>query len=197
MNKRDATALATALLCFLLIGSGALAHGGAPAIEWWAIAGGGAPASGSDVSLNDTLGQPIVGSSSGSEVSLGAGYWYGTGSPTAVEMASFTAVAQGGAILVTWETASELDLLGFHLYRAEAASGPQMRLNDALIPGQAPGSPVGAVYEFVDGAVAPGVTYWYWLEDVDVRGAATRHGPVSAAVQPGAQLRIYLPLASK
>jgi hypothetical protein len=55
---------------------------------------------------------------------------------------------------------------------------------------------VGGSYEFVDGAVAPGVTYWYWLEDVDIYSAATRHGPVSAAVG-GPEYAIYLPLVSK
>jgi hypothetical protein len=113
-----------------------------------------------------------------------------------VELASFAAVAQDGVIVLTWETATELDLLGFHLYRAESPDGPQARLNEALIPGQAPGSPGGGVYEFVDGAVVPGVTYWYWLEDVGAHGRATRHGPVSALLT-GEGYRSYLPVIHK
>jgi hypothetical protein len=31
--------------------------------------------------------------------------------------------------------------------------------------------------------VEAGQTYWYWLEDVDLSGATTLHGPVSATVQ--------------
>ena len=27
--------------------------------------------------------------------------------------------------------------------------------------------------------LAPGATYFYWVEDVNIYGAATRHGPVS------------------
>ena len=29
----------------------------------------------------------------------------------------------------------------------------------------------------------PGETFWYWLEDVELNGAATLHGPVSATMQ--------------
>ena len=41
---------------------------------------------------------------------------------------------------------------------------------------------VGADYTYQDDAVATGETYWYWLEDVDVNGVATLHGPVSVTV---------------
>jgi hypothetical protein len=192
MNKRTIRIL-LAILGILGLAGAALAQGGTPAIDWWVLAGGGAPASGGTIVLNDTLGQPIVGSSSGGDVALGAGYWYGSSNPTAVELAWFAATARDGAVVLAWETASEIDLLGFHVYRAEAVDGRRTRLNEALLPGQAPGSPVGAVYEFVDDAVAPGVTYWYWLADVDTHGAATLHGPVSASKG----YSIYLPLLSR
>lgn len=35
----------------------------------------------------------------------------------------------------------------------------------------------------VDGQVAPGQTWYYWLEDVDLSGATSLHGPVSATLQ--------------
>jgi hypothetical protein len=55
----------------------ALARGGTGAVSWWVIAGGGGPADGDDVSINDTLGQPVVGRSAGGNVFLTAGYWSG------------------------------------------------------------------------------------------------------------------------
>jgi hypothetical protein len=89
--KRGAVFLSLAVL-LLAFGGLALAQGGA--IDWWVIAGGGGPSSGTAVALNDTLGQPVIGPSSGNGVSLGAGYWYGAQAPTAVELAWFTATAR-------------------------------------------------------------------------------------------------------
>lgn len=75
MSKQLASALAGLLLCLLVVG-GTLAQGTA-IIHRWVISGGGAPSSGGNVALNDTLGQPIIGPSSGGNVWLGAGYWGG------------------------------------------------------------------------------------------------------------------------
>jgi hypothetical protein len=102
--------------------------------------------------------------------------------PTAVDLASFSATTQGRTIELTWQTVDEVDNLGFNVYRARSPDGPRTRLNEGLIPSLLPpGSSEGAVYTFVDEAVIPGITY-YWLEDVDVYGAGTLHGPASAAV---------------
>jgi len=49
------------------------------AVDWSVLSGGGAPASGGSVTLNGTLGQTAIGSSSGSGVTVGAGFWYGLG----------------------------------------------------------------------------------------------------------------------
>ncbi len=121
------------------------------------------------------------------------------GIPTAVSLVTFNATASADhKVLLTWETASELDIVGFNLYRAEAVDGQQAQLNADLIPGQMPGSPSGAAYEHMDETVQPGATYWYWLEGVDAQGAPTRHGPVSATV-PLVEVShsIYLPLVHK
>ncbi len=112
-------------------------------------------------------------------------------------MHSFTATPTDTAIGLVWETANEIDTLGFNVYRAASLDGPLTQLNNSLIPCQSSGSPMGAVYTYLDETVAPGIMTYYWLEAVDVSGAATRHGPVSAVVQSGTRHRIYLPLASK
>ena len=51
------------------------------AVDWSVLSGGGAPAESSSgtVSLNGSLGQTAIGSSSGSGAMLGAGFWYGLG----------------------------------------------------------------------------------------------------------------------
>ncbi len=108
-------------------------------------------------------------------------YWKYNNTPTAVTLAAFDVTPQEDAILVTWETASELDNVGFNLYRSEKAEGPYTRLNATLIPPQYPGSVLGGLYEWLDTGVQPGVTYFYKLEDLDVKGVSTFHGPISTA----------------
>ena len=44
-------------------------------VDWWVLSGGGAPSSADGITMNGTLGQPVVGQSSSGDVSLGAGYW--------------------------------------------------------------------------------------------------------------------------
>lgn len=99
---------------------------------------------------------------------------------TAVVLRSFGARGDSSAVELTWETSSELDNLGFHLYRSSKAEGPFARITSALIPGLG-SSPVGASYRYRDEGLTEGVTYYYELEDVDTTGKGTRHGPVSAA----------------
>jgi hypothetical protein len=99
--------------------------------------------------------------------------------PTAVELESFEAVAQIGAVELLWKTASELDNLGFHLYRAGSERGPYERITASLIPGLG-ASPVGARYRYLDSDVTNGITYFYKLEDVETTGRSEMHGPVSA-----------------
>jgi hypothetical protein len=107
-----------------------------------------------------------------------------------IALVSLTATPLADAVLLEWETASEMDTAGFNLWRAEAASGPYIQLNADLIPAR--GEPyVGARYHYIDQAVVRGMTYYYQLEDVDLFGVRTRHGPVTAVVPP---YHAYLPL---
>ena len=101
--------------------------------------------------------------------------------PLAVTLAGFAAQQQGAAVEVTWETVSELDNASFNVYRAESGDGAKTLV--AAVPSQAPGSAQGASYRIVDADVQAGRTYWYSLEDVDLSGTATLHGPVSVALQ--------------
>jgi hypothetical protein len=113
--------------------------------------------------------------------------------PTAVKLTSFTATGQAGRVLVAWETASEIDNLGFNLYRRQAGTTDYAQLNSTLIPSQAPGQGQGASYTFVDQGVKAGQTYEYLLEDVDANGTRTPHGPAVATVP----YAIFLPLVAR
>ncbi len=102
----------------------------------------------------------------------------------AVNVMSFGAASQSDHILVTWETSSEIDHLGFNLLRGASASEPDTQLNSALIPSQAPGSPTGFAYSWQDRlALESGTTYYYWLEIVGMDGSVVRDGPISATFE--------------
>jgi hypothetical protein len=98
---------------------------------------------------------------------------------TAIELSSFTAKAGPDDVTLTWETSSELDNEGFNVWRSEAADGQYTKLNATLIPAQGTAD-TGARYDYTDTDVVKGVTYYYQLEDVDIHGVSTFHGPVSA-----------------
>ncbi len=98
--------------------------------------------------------------------------------PTAVDLLSFSAKGEGQAVKVEWETAAEYDNLGFHLYRATTPGGPYTRLTDRLISAR-PRQGQGAIYSFADTQVTVGNLYYYKLEDIDIYGKHTDHGPIS------------------
>jgi hypothetical protein len=98
---------------------------------------------------------------------------------TSVELVSFASSSSNEAVELSWQTGSELDNLGFNLYRALSEAGPYARITSRLIPGLG-SSPEGARYRYLDSGLSNGTTYFYKLEDVDTTGKTTLHGPVSA-----------------
>ena len=107
------------------------------------------------------------------------------GATTAVKLQSFAAVAGDRSVVLEWRTASELDNLGFHLYRGPSEGGPWTRLTASLIPGLG-SSAVGQAYSYRDTGLQNGTRYSYRLEDVDASSKTTSHGPVSAVPAAGA-----------
>lgn len=86
-------------------------------------------------------------------------------------------------ITIRWETANELDTVGFNLYRSETATDLSVRLNAALIPAVADPL-VGNVYVYEDTTVQPNHTYYYYLEDVATDGQTARYGPETQQAPP-------------
>jgi probable HAF family extracellular repeat protein len=99
--------------------------------------------------------------------------------PTAIELSSFTVTPYMGKVLLKWATETETDNAGFNIYRAEAENGKYTKINTALIPTQG-SSTQGANYEFIDSGLKNRKIYYYKLEDIDLNGTSTMHGPVSA-----------------
>ena len=108
-------------------------------------------------------------------------------SPTLIELEYFDAVGQDSSVLIQWGTASEVDTEGFNILRSTEEDGEYAQINEAIIPAEG-GLLSGADYEYVDNDVENGTTYWYKLEDVNIHGNGTLHGPVAATplMQPWA-----------
>jgi len=101
--------------------------------------------------------------------------------PTMAKLTDFSAQVTGGHILLKWETASEVDNVGFHIWRSLSADGSYERLTPILIPAKG-GPSFGASYEWIDDNALFGLTYFYKLEDIEHDGDNEFHGPVSAPI---------------
>ncbi len=96
-------------------------------------------------------------------------------------------------VVVEWTTATEIDTAGFNLYRSEQAGGTYTKINSALIPAST--DPLrGGKYRYEDRDALPGRIYYYKLEDVELDGTTTLHGPIqaSAGSNSGADAAILL-----
>jgi hypothetical protein len=98
---------------------------------------------------------------------------------TLINLSSFTATPKFSKVIIQWITESETDNAGFNIYRSESENGNYTKINTSLIPAKG-SSTQGASYEFIDIIVQNRKTYYYKLEDIDLNGTSTMHGPVSA-----------------
>jgi hypothetical protein len=111
--------------------------------------------------------------------------------PTAVKLASFWAVENNGEVMLQWQTGYETRNLGYHLYREQNGKRvnitPSLIAGSALIAGPQTKLPAGLNYTWYYQLPqkAPGneqrvEAVTYWLEDVDLNGTRTFHGPIIA-----------------
>jgi len=81
------------------------------------------------------------------------------------------------SVEVEWVTASELNTVGFNLYRSQTSDGQYEQINDSLIPAS-PDPLTGGEYSYLDKGVEVGLTYYYRLEEIDSVGNSTYFGPI-------------------
>jgi hypothetical protein len=94
--------------------------------------------------------------------------------PLAATVRSLTARRSHQGVLVRWRTGTEVDLLGFHVYRSQGHSW--RRITHSLL--SARGSISGASYRFLDKKTKRGASYRYRVKAVNRDGTASWFGPV-------------------
>jgi uncharacterized repeat protein (TIGR01451 family) len=103
----------------------------------------------------------------------------------------------GGTVFLSWETFTEIDLIGFNIYRSPTEDGPYIKINDELIEAKGDiGS--GASYSYTDNIITiiSSNIYFYKLEYVSSQGAAF-FGPIPVTVTAPSNQPVYLPLIMK
>jgi hypothetical protein len=103
-----------------------------------------------------------------------------------VELVSFSGTYKNNQVILEWETASELDNLGFNILRAQETDGlfseiSSFKYNEDLLG--LGDSAIGKAYQYVDkDSLQEGMTYIYKLQDVSVNGVITEHGPIAITI---------------
>ncbi len=97
---------------------------------------------------------------------------------TSVELASFEAQFGGfEGVELSWTTSRETDNLGFDILRSRSEEGTYIKITEELVPANSDGQ-----YQFTDKNVQVGVRYYYKLEDVNLNGVRTGHGPIAVEI---------------
>ena len=81
------------------------------------------------------------------------------------------------SVIVSWETATELETAGYFIYRSESPDGPFEKITEEMIPAST--SPLtGGSYEYTDTETRAGNTYYYQLEEIETSGTTNIEGPI-------------------
>ncbi len=96
-----------------------------------------------------------------------------------VQMSGLTAAAsQESGVIISWQTQSETDCAGFHVWRSLEETEGYERITTVIIPGQG-NSSTAHDYSYTDLYVEDDVLYWYQVEEISMTGESTFYGPIS------------------
>jgi len=95
-----------------------------------------------------------------------------------VELSSFTISQKGNIVVLKWTTASEVNNLGFNVFRSMNDENNFVQINDNLIEGAINSSSTNS-YEFTDTEIISSLTYYYRLEDISLNGEKELHDIIS------------------
>ncbi|GEM_PF-826638 len=95
-----------------------------------------------------------------------------------VELSHFSAtVTAENFVQLTWVSQTESNLLGYNVYRNAALDLSSAIKISGMIEGT--NTSTAQTYIYVDEELEQSGTYYYWLQNVDLDGSSSYHGPVS------------------
>lgn len=99
-----------------------------------------------------------------------------------VELSSFNAITTADHFAqISWETASESNLLGYNIFRSETENQDDaLRVTATMIT--ASNQAMGDSYSYTDDEVEMNTTYNYWLQSNDFDGTSQMFGPVTVKI---------------
>lgn len=99
-----------------------------------------------------------------------------------VELSSFNAITTADNFAqISWETASESNLLGYNIFRSENENQDNaLRITATMIT--ASNQAMGDSYSYTDDEVEMNNTYNYWLQSTDFDGTSQMFGPVTIKI---------------
>ena len=121
-------------------------------------------------------------------------YYFDTSSDASlpVELIRWTAKAEKGHIILEWATASEIENLGYLIYKG-LAGNPLSQWQDyrinPLLQGQG-STTATTLYLIKDNQILPNQIYAYSLSDVDYHGQETRHDTIVVKSFPNKILKV-------
>lgn len=112
-----------------------------------------------------------------------------SGTPTVAVVSSFDAYAEGGRVVLEWETSSEIGTAGFYVERLDD-KGEAVRITDNLLPAK-PYAPRGERYRYVDDGAQVGGQYTYQLVEVETNGHTVTYGPYTVTASQSGPVAEY------
>jgi len=110
----------------------------------------------------------------------------GINQPLAIALASFYAELEkdSDCIRITWKTATEVNTIGFQLWRSDTKEGPYTLVPGSFTASEAVSETRGAEYSHLDcdADLDTYMTYYYKLEEIDLDN--TRDNPVYGPIGP-------------
>jgi hypothetical protein len=96
--------------------------------------------------------------------------------PTLVTLSDFRAYNDNGHAKIEWSTSSEINTVGFYLFRLDESSGRYRQINRDLLPALLT-SQQGGTYSVTDNGASSNKNNTYVLVEIEGKGARNAYGP--------------------